>query len=278
MARSYKIVADSSANLKVFDKAPFSMVPMKIICEHGEHVDNMDLDVAAMVADLKTCKGRSSTACPSIGEWLEAFGDAEEVYAFTITSHLSGSCASALEAKKMYLEAHPEREVHVFDTLSTGPEMELLIRRTAELLAADIPFEQIVPAIEDYSHNTHLLFCLKSMNNLVKNGRVSPVLAAATGLLGIHIIGIASPEGELAILHKPRGERRTVEGCYAEMKRNGYKGGRASISHCLNPVAGESLKKLILDEFPQADVTLRVVTGLCCYYAEEGGWLVGFEG
>ena len=36
----------------------------------------------------------------------------------------------------------------------------------------------------------------------------------------------------------------------------------------------EELKK----EFPESDITYLCNRGLCCYYAEEGSFLVGFEG
>ena len=33
----------------------------------------------------------------------------------------------------------------------------------------------------------------------------------------------------------------------------------------------------ILKEFPSSRITVMPLSGLCCYYAEEGGLLVGFE-
>ena len=82
----YKIVADSACNIVSGEDGAFASVPMKIVAER-EYVDDANLDVAQMVEDLKQYKGKSGSSCPNVGEWLEAFGDAEEVFGITISKH-----------------------------------------------------------------------------------------------------------------------------------------------------------------------------------------------
>ena len=72
MRRKNVIVADSSANLFQADCADFMPVPLKLLAGEKEYVDNEALDVASMLTDLREYKGRSSTACPSVGDWLQA--------------------------------------------------------------------------------------------------------------------------------------------------------------------------------------------------------------
>lgn len=77
MPKNYIIAADSSANLYRGDCADFTPVPLKILAGEKEYVDDETLDVAGMLADLREYKGRSGSACPGVGDWLEAFGDAQ---------------------------------------------------------------------------------------------------------------------------------------------------------------------------------------------------------
>lgn len=72
MKRKTVIVADSSANLFQTECSGFQPVPLKILTDEKEYVDDERLDVASMLADLREYKGRSSTACPSVGDWLQA--------------------------------------------------------------------------------------------------------------------------------------------------------------------------------------------------------------
>lgn len=74
--------------MRTLDGADFSIVPLTIITGEKEYVDDANLDVSLMAEDLYRYKGRSSTACPGVGDWLAAFGDANEVYCVTIISTL----------------------------------------------------------------------------------------------------------------------------------------------------------------------------------------------
>ena len=96
---NFKIVSDSSSNLLNFAGVPYATVPLKVVTEQREYVDDAALDVAGMVNDLRTVKGKTSTSCPNIYEWKTAMEGADAVFAITITSNLSGSYAAALQAK-----------------------------------------------------------------------------------------------------------------------------------------------------------------------------------
>ncbi|MBP3411997.1 MAG: DegV family protein, partial [Oscillospiraceae bacterium] len=100
-----KIVADSSADLNALDQIPYTMAPMIIHTGKKSYLDDGTLDIESMVADLLQNRGKTSSACPGIGDWLDAFGDSEEVFCLTITSRLSGSYSSACMAKQEYEEA-----------------------------------------------------------------------------------------------------------------------------------------------------------------------------
>ena len=100
--RRIKIIADSSANLTHMEGIDFASAPLKIIAGETEFVDDEMLDAGAMVEWFDSYKGKSKTSCPNPGDWLTAFGDAEDIYCITITSGLSGSYNSACVAKEMY--------------------------------------------------------------------------------------------------------------------------------------------------------------------------------
>ena len=273
----YRIVSDSAANLYALEGADFISVPLKIITEEREYVDRPGLDVAEMVEELHHTKGRSRTSCPNAFEWMEAFEGADAIFAVTISSALSGSHAAAMHAREEYLSAHPDAKVCVIDTLSAGAEMLLIVEKLRALIQRELPFEEIEREIAAYRQHTHVLFCLQSLNNLARNGRISPAIAKLAGVLGIRVLGKGSEEGELHALHKCRGEKRMLETTYSEMKKAGFGGGRVHIAHCLNPDAAEQLRQIILREHPGCAVTIGDCTGLCSFYAEKGGLIIGFE-
>lgn len=274
---SFKIVADSSADLLEFSQVDYASVPLTIMAGERTFVDDASLDPREMLDYLATYKGRSTTACPNPDAWREAFGDADEVLCVTITSGLSGSHNAALVAKEDYEKQHPGRRVLVLDSLSTGPEMVLLIEKAAELHNQGYTLDAIEKELAAYHKTTHLTFALESLRSLVNNGRVSPAVAALAGLLNIRIVGIASDVGTLQPVNKCRGEKRTQQGLINVMKERGFKGGKVRIAHN-NPALAEIMTGLIREVAPDTDIRCYQARGLVSFYAEDGGILIGYEG
>ena len=273
----YKIVMDSAGDLLEMEQAEFANVPLKILAGDREFVDDATTDVAEMVEYMRTYVGKSSTACPSAGEYLEAFGDAEDVYCVTITSGLSGSYNAACIAAQTYLEQHPQRRVHVFDSLTAGPEMTLVAEKIRELVHQKLPFDKIVSMVEEYNLKTQLAFSLESLHNLAQNGRVPVAVAKIAGMLSIRLVGKASDEGTLQPTGKARGDQKVPGELLKQLLSMGYKGGRVRIHHCYNLPSAQRLKDAILEKFPQASIIIQKTNALCSFYAEKGGMLVGFE-
>ena len=270
-----KIITDSASDLTSMEGIEMSYAPMKVCTAKREFTDNDDINVREMVNFLYSFKGRSSSSCPNAEDWLNAFGDAENIVCITITGGLSGSYNSALSAKNIYEGDHPDRRVLVVDSLTAGPEMALMAERVREQALAGKDLEEIEADLKGYK--TELLFALESLRNFANNGRVSKAAAAAAGLLGIRAIGRASDVGTLELLSKTRGEAKTLDGVMSYLKELRCKGGKIFIDHCF---AEETVNKLafkIKAEYPHAQIVIRPTRGLCSFYAELGGFLVGFE-
>lgn len=272
-----KIVMDSSGDLQVMEGTEFACVPLKIVTEGREFVDDATANVDEMIRYLRQYTGKASTACPGVGEYLEAFGDAENVYCVTITSGLSGSYNAASIAAQTYMEQHPQRNVHVFDSLSAGPEMALIAEELQKLIAEGLDFSQIVRQVKEYQRKTRLIFSLESLHNLANNGRVPVAVAKVVGVLGLRLLGKASDEGKLQPNGKARGEKKVIPELMKKLQEMGYAGGKLRISHCCNEKAAMDLKQAVLSRFARADVRYWPAKALCSFYAEAGGLLVGFE-
>ena len=273
----FRIAADSSCNLLALDGADFVSVPLAIRTDAEEFRDDASLDVDAMVAALRATKGRSYSACPNIAQWEEAFGERGDVIAFTITSGLSGSYNAAGAAKEICRQRDPSRRIHVVDSLSAGPEIALPIEKALSETRAGADFDGVRRAVQEYRERTRLLFALESMHNLAQNGRVNRLVATMAGVLGIRAVGQASAEGTLEMLGKARGARRTRQLMLSEMERLGYRGGSARIGHCQNETLALEIRDEIRRRFPAADAQIHPLRGLCSYYAERGGIMLGFE-
>ena len=274
----YQIVSDSSSNIFHLEGVSYTTVPMKVITGDREYVDTEALNVRGMVDDLKAHKGKSGSSCANAQEWLEAFGDADMVFGVTISRNLSGSYNAAKAAAREFAEEHPVSKIHIFDTLSAGPGMAMIVEKIAEFVNKGLSFEKIVAGVRAYQNHCHILFCLESMNNLARNGRVKPAVAKIASVLGIRACGDAQ-NGRIVPTQKPRGQKKATEVLAAMIRERGFSNDSwLRIAHCF----GETQAKLLVDavkkDFPNARCTIEPTGGLCSFYAEEGGLIIAMEG
>ncbi len=272
-----KIIADSSCDTFKINEIPFQSVPLTISTDERSFIDDEKLDVNEMLVYLSGYNGRSFSACPSVEAWLSAFEGADEIFVVTLTSNLSGAFNSANTAAKIYLENNPNSKIHVFDTYSTGPEMRLFIEKIAEMAVTDNSFSDICEKAQAYLKSTRLFFALESFKNLANNGRINKTVAKLAGILGIRVLATASREGTIEIIEKCRGINNTLRGFLTQLKNAGYEGGKVNIAHCKNISFATAISDAIKKLYPKAKVAIYESRGLCSFYAEKGGLLLGCE-
>ena len=176
------------------------------------------------------------------------------------------------------MESNPGKKVYIFDSFSAGPEMAMIAEKIAEYASAGCDFDTVVAKVEAYQNNVHTLFCLESLANLAKNGRVKPAAAKIAGVLGIRLIGYAK-EGRIEALHKVRGHKKAMQTVVQTMEEWGFRdGGLIRVSHCFAETQAAYLKALVMEKWPNARFVLEHTGALCSYYAEVGGLILGFEG
>lgn len=278
---TWSILADSSCDLpsSAFrgSKLHFATVPLKIIVGSTEYVDNDELNINTMLAQMKNYSGPSSSACPAPEEWAPEFRKSDCSIVVTMTSALSGTYNSALVAKNIVLEEYPDKKIHVIDSHTTAGGMVLILRKAEELILSGADFETVAKQTEAYSKNLFLLFAPGSYGNLIKSGRMSRVAGILATTLGIRAVASNTPEGEIKILVKPRGEERAIAQIVEIMgKLKDMIGQPVVISHCNNLKGAQRLKGLISHVYLTTKITILKTTGLTSFYTENGGLLVGF--
>ena len=272
-----RIVSDSSSDCNEVAGIDYSIVPLKIMFGSKEYVDEPGIDCQKMMDDLQAHKGPSTTSCPNVQEWLNAFEGSNEIFGVTISSGLSASYEAAVVAAKQYRTANPGARVHIFDSLATGPVLRLIIEKIRELATAGKSFGEVKSETMQYQKRIRILYSLESLDNLAKNGRVNIHVARLAAAFNMRAIGHASNEGKVELLHKCRGDKRALKTIVEEMSKRGYRSGKVHIDHCLNTVSAEKLKAMIEEVFPRSSVEIHPCGALCSYYADRGGLIVGYE-
>ena len=276
---AFRIIADSSCDIFDLNNKPanmyFNTVPFVITVDGSDFVDDEKLDVGELVEAMAVSK-KSHTSCPSPADWIREFGEEDDVFAITISSNLSGSYNSACTAKQMVLENDPFRNIEILDSRGTGPSLSMTIDKLQELIAQGLGFEEIKTEIHKFMADHKLIFALSSYHNLVNNGRMPKIAGIVLGHLGLWGVGIASEEGTIKMKKIAKGGRKTLQVIMSDFKEQVADKESIVISHCQNELFAHNLKKAIETEYPGKIVKIIPTRGLCSYYAEKGGIIVGF--
>lgn len=277
---SWAIIADSSCNLRDYrPTAPdtvYRFAPLKINIAGVEYADDEKLDVSELNRKVAAETSASSSACPSVGEWAELFRSAENVIAITISANLSGSYEAAVMARDLVLE-EGDHNIYVENSRAAGGKLELLVEELDRYLTNNTPtFDEAVAYIKGVEERSTVLFSLSSYENLTKSGRMPKMAGVLANRLNIRMLGCASDEGTIKVLAPMRGQKKAFEKIVEAMRDRGFTGGIVYIDHVENPEGAELLKAKVLEHWPSAEVRVVPCGGLCSYYAERDGFIIGF--
>ncbi|BBE40966.1 DegV family protein [Streptococcus dysgalactiae] len=278
---TWKIVTDSGCDLRSLEsqskELQFERVPLTLQIGTEIFRDDDGLDIDNMMATMYQSSKAATSSCPSPDAFLQAYKGVDNVIAVTITGTLSGSHNSARLAKNDLLEDYPNANIHVIDSLSASGEVDLIVLELERLINLGLSFEEVVERITAYQEKTRLIFVLAKVDNLVKNGRLNKLVGKVVGLLNIRMVGQASREGTLELLQKARGQKKAVSALVEEIQKAGYKGGKVYIAHANNPKICEQISEKIKAIYPDAVIQTGRTSGLCSFYAEDEGILMGYE-
>lgn len=280
----WNIVSDSSCDLRESDfqsgRVRFETVPLRIRVGDREFLDQDDLDVGELLDAMAEEKGPSSTSCPSPAAFARAMEKGQKTICFTISSNLSGSYNAAVQGRELALEEHPEKEICVIDSKSTAGTMVLLIHKARELMEADPlgeRFEAVCAQLRIYQAALRTCFTLENFDNLIKNGRMRPLVGTLLHTLGIHVIASGTSQGTIRVESKARGETRTHKAIASFMAGSkDCTGAEVRIHHCDNVTGALRLKERILRDLPVKSVEILPCRGLTSFYAMHKGLIIGF--
>ena len=278
----WKLVSDSGCSLLVPVGSDgmdidYAEVPFVISVDNTDYIDEPGIDIEKMLEHIANCQSGGRTSCPSPHAWLEAWGDAENVIAFTLSAALSGSYNSAIAARHMALEKDPDRNIAVINTCGAGVFPEQLANIIYEGIEDGDSFDAIVSAADKATREIQVVFALGSLDNLIKAGRLNKLVGYAAHRFNISAIGVASPGGRIELRHKFRGMKKIYGKLIDTLRETGFAGGELVISHCMNEDGAEKLGHLIKAEWLDTDVSIVPASGLCSYYMGKGGMIITYR-
>ncbi len=273
---SYKVVIDSCGELseEMRESGCFVNVALTIQVDGHTIIDDETFDQADFLERAAKSPNCPKSACPSPEAYKNAFDcGADRVYAVTLSAELSGSYNSAVLGKNMFLEEHPEKKAHVFNSCSASIGETLVGLKIRECEEAGMPFEKVVETVEEYIAEKRTYFVLESLETLRKNGRLSTMKAFLATALKIKPVMQGTRNGTIEPLAQVRGINkalvRMVDLVVEQVEHTEDK--ILAISHCNCPQRAQMVKDALLARIRVKDVLVLDTRGISSLYANDGG-------
>ena len=278
------ILADSCCDLspELLKKTQAKIAPLTITIDDTHYVDDGTVDIPPYLAAMKASKNPVRSACPSPDLYAEDIRATEgDCFIVTLSAKLSGSHNAASLGVQLAQEDMPEKKVHVFDSESASAGETYLALMIHDLIDAGKSFEQIVELVEEKIRSMHTLFVLDSLDNLVKNGRISRTVALLANVLSIRLLMSDDGHGAIKNISKARGIKgalgQMVETCRKHTEGLAAASQRLVISYCNCPERARQVRDMIREKCPAiGEIILTPTSALSSMYANDGGIVIAY--
>lgn len=252
-------------------------IPFKINIDDEEIIDkNSDTD--SLLSKMKARTNKILTACPSPNDFITAYQKYKNNFVITISSKLSGCYNSAIVAKDIIMDSGNDTFIHVFDSKSASAGESLVALKVTQLIQKKLSSSQIIEETNRYIANMKTFFILESLENLIKNGRISHL----KGIIGsvLHIVPIMGDDGngKIELKAQARGEKKAIDKLIQMIGESkiDFANTILGITHVNAKEKAQSLKEEILKIYAFKDVLIFHSGGLSTVYADDGGIVIAY--
>ena len=276
---TYKIIGDSCTDIteEMKQEGIVSLVPLTLSIEGEEFVDDDTFNQKNFIEKMKASEECPKSACPSPERYMQEFEGQEECYVITLSSRLSGSYNSAVVAKEMYLEEHPDAKIEIVDSRSASSGQALLAMKIKEFKEKGLNFSEVKKKITEFRDNMETRFVLESLENLRKNGRLSKMTYTICNVLNIRPV-MRADDGEIVKVDQVRGHNKALMRMVEHIAQDAKAALKETIviAHCNNKERAEMVKREILKRVPFKNSFIVETAGVATLYANDGGIIVSY--
>lgn len=258
----YILSCCSTADLS---KKHFEARDIKYICFHYklngvDYADDLGQSIPFEEFYQRMDSGEDTqTSQINVTEYLEYFesflNEGKDIIHLTLSSGISGSYNSAINAAKIAKERHPERKIYIVDSLAASSGYGLLMDKLADLRDSGMDIDELRDWAEENKLRLHHWFFSSDLKFFIKGGRVSKTAGTIGTILGICPLLNVSFDGHLIPRSKIRTKKKVIREIVKRMEEfadDGYDySGKCYISQSACTDDANEVAKLVEELFPK---------------------------
>ena len=201
----------------------------------------------------------TSTSQVNVSEYVEYFSqfleEVKDILHVSLSSGISGTYNSAVNAALIARERYPERKIYIVDSLGASSGYGLLMDKLADLRDSGMGIDEVHDWAEEHKLELNHWFFSTDLKFYIKGGRISKTAGTIGTILGICPLLNMDNEGRLIPRAKIRTKRKVIEEIVKRMEENAEGGldysGKCYISQSACMDAAEEVAKLVEERFPK---------------------------
>ncbi|MGW7975839.1 DegV family protein [Staphylococcus xylosus] len=266
-----KIVTDSTSDLshEYLSDNDIHVIPLNLTINGEAYVDQVDISSEAYIqkmqedADVKTSQ-------PAIGKFIEMYdelgADGSEIISIHMTSGLSGTYQTALQASQM-----TDSKITVIDSKSISFGLGYQVQHIVDWNNEGYDTTDIVSKITELQKNIKLYVVIGQLSQLIKGGRISKTKGLIGNMMKIKPIGTLE-DGKIELIHNSRTQNASVQ--FLKKEISSFIGDRniksIGIAHANIIEFVDKVKKHFSEEFNFTQFDTNVTTPVISTHTGQG--------
>ena len=235
---NYQIITDSGCDLpqSLLDTLDVKAVPLYVNFRGAEQPDSVDEGIKELYAGLRGGEA-ATTSAVNPDRWAAmiepSLAEGKDAVVIAFSSGLSTTYQSAVIAGRELMEKHPDRKVHVVDSLCASLGQGLLVWYACKKRDEGLSAPELAQWLEEHKLNLCHWFTVDDLMYLKRGGRISAATAVLGTMLSIKPVLHMDDEGHLINVSKARGRKASIDALAKKLSEldGGFDNSTVFISH-----------------------------------------------
>ena len=266
-----KIITDSLSDITedIAKGLDITVVPLTVLFGHETFLDRVTITTDQFYDRLINGTVWPTTTQPTPGAFAEIYNnlakDTDEILVITLSSKLSGTYQSALNAKNL---TETKCRIEIIDSLTVAMGLGLMVISAAKMAQSGAKLDELVDMVHSAMPRSHFIAYFDTLKYLAKGGRIGKAKGLLGSLLSIKQL-LTVKDGEMAPLTRFRSLTASMDYLYRFVA--GFSNiEELAVEYSTNPDEADKLAERLGSLFPKERIYRSTISPVLGVYAGPG--------
>lgn len=278
-----QIMTDSGADIpnSLMERYDMKVVPLNVHFGDEQYRSGIDIDLPTFHEKMNASEELPTTSAPAPYDFYQTFKavDADKpIVMLSLSQELSTTHDNAVMGKDMLLEEEPNRKIVVLNTKSATSGMTLLADEAGKRAEEGMEFDAFIQHMEERIEQTATLIYLRTVENLIKGGRLDRFKGTIAKTLNIKVLMKKSDIGTIEVAEKVRGNKKALRRFLEQIGEytKTFENKTIAVSYSTTEEKAKQFLSEVKERYAFKDSILTEMGPLIATHAGEGGYVISF--